>query len=119
MYVGKTAGWLHALALLGMSLAGSVGAQALTESQMVPVQDAFEGVEVMLTTGSDGEVLGVGVKECENCPPRTLLPSKEIQYLRGGEAVSINKALTYNGQPGAVIFNSQSRMVEKVVFYGR
>lgn len=84
----------------------------------VLTQEAAEGVDLQIMASASGEPVKVSIVECEGCRPTTFLPARNMEVDVGDEAVSVPSALSSNGGPGVVLFDPETRLAEKVSFYG-
>ncbi|MBB5322162.1 hypothetical protein [Marinobacter oulmenensis] len=109
------------LAVFGFLVSVSAWAQdsSAVGQRYVTVQKAAEGVDLRIMASGSGEPVNVSIVECEGCRPTTFLPARNMEVYLGDEAVSVSSALSKNGEPGVVFFDPETRLAEKVRFYGQ
>lgn len=82
-------------------------------------QASAEGINLQLATSANDDVIAVRIQECETCQPTTFLPAPNIEFVVGNKALGVEKALLFKGRGGTVLYNSQNRLAEIVIFYGQ
>lgn len=110
-----------ALYLIAVSMITTAAADEGETTSLSPLNSrtSAEGINLQLVASDNGSIVAIRIQECESCQPTTLLPSPEIEIVVGGETVEAEAALSLRGRGGAVLYNSQSRLAEVVIFYGQ
>ncbi|MBZ2170102.1 hypothetical protein [Marinobacter sp. F4216] len=78
---------------------------------------AAEIMSVELVFNSSGEVVQVRLEDCAQCELPGYLPSRKLRFSYGGQSVSSSQVRSLNGNPGTVVINRETGMVEQVMFW--
>lgn len=118
LQLNKCLMWPLIVTLILMS-ATLATAQPTTGKTKNYVRDSAEGTNLRLQVNDQRSVVAVRVTQCEGCQPTTFLPAKNISIEHGEEAITVERGLNLNGQPGVVLYHPETELAEIVVFYGQ
>lgn len=121
MYVFKRNLTAAVLYFVSVLFAGAAVADEEARSRVVQPssQASAEGVNLQLVTSASGDVVAVRIQECESCQPTSLLPAPNMEIVLGDKVLNVDTALSLEGRGGTVLYNSQNRLAEVVIFYGQ
>lgn len=107
------------MALSAVLWSSMVFSQSLPSGAPYVPPMAAEGVDLELNTSGAGEVVSIRITECEGCMPRTFLPAPGIEFVAGGEQISVRQASAASGGAGTVLYDRETELAKVVIFYGQ
>jgi len=111
-------------ALLIMLCTYNIASYALERGDILPpripninITDGYETNSIELELRQDGSIQKVYTKTCSSCSPQAYTTTAETKFYLGSKTIQIQRAVSYNGKSGSIVFYPKTLSVVSVRFF--